>query len=186
MVQFIVDSNVIIDLSKVFKNGTSSKFNRRLDRLSSLFTLIADGKVELMVVPKVVEEIKRGNDIDKFCAENFMDRFCTEISLTKEEKEEALNLAYCYGNEQVNNKYPIEQATNEHCKNFADALIVAQSAVAERKLNKHMPIITQNLKDMIEVSLINEINVWRELPCVSIYSQNAINEAYAVATAKTK
>lgn len=178
MVDFIVDTNVVIDLSKYFEMWTKNKYNRRINRLSSLLTLIADGKVTLWVVPKVVEEIKKGNKIDNFRAENFMNKICNEIWLKKEEKEEALYLAYSYGNELISGKHPVEMAHNERCKNFADALIVAQASVAEKKMKKHMPIITQNLKDMIEVSLINQINQNRELPNVSIYSQNAISEAF--------
>ena len=185
MVKFIVDSNVIIDLSKIFEKGDVNKNQRRLDRLTKLFLLLADGQVELYVVPKVVEEIKIGSKKDGFRAEHFMNRFCNEIILSKEERAEALDLAYCYGNEKLYGQTAIFQAQNEHCRNFADALIVAQSSVAEKKIGGHTPIITQNLKDMIEVSLLNEINFKRGLPSVSIYSQNAILEAYEVAKAKT-
>ena len=181
MLKFIVDTNVIIDLSKMFTAGLSHSNNKRVNKLTPFFLLLELDEAQLCVVPKVCEEIKSGSHKDGGNAEFFMDRFCKKIELDSYEEETAINLAFAYGHTKVGDLPPILDARNEKGRNYSDALIIAQASVAQAKEGQKMPIITENLKDMINVYEINKINDNFDLPPVAIYSSYAIEEAINVA-----
>ena len=168
----VVDTNVIIDLAKIFGSGKINTNDRKENSLSQIFTMIADGRVQLQVVPKVAQEIKRGSKKDKGLSEMFMTKYCDEIELSPEEKHEAQDLAYDYGNVLVGQFPAVAFAQNSTSKNFSDALIVAQISIAQRKLGEELLYMTQNTKDVFDTPSINVINEEHSLPEIKIFSRN--------------
>lgn len=173
MLKVVVDTNVIIDLSKIFKTLKISFKGGKRNDISQIFGMIAREEIQLFVVPKIAQEVRRGSKKDGGNAEEFMNRFCDYITLEGEEKQEAKDLAYDYGNVLVGEFPAIANARNNDSKNIADAMIVAQVAVAEKKTNEKLCYLTQNTKDVFDFESINKINSENGLPKVFIYSKNS-------------
>ncbi len=167
----VIDTNIVIFLSRV-KPGKKYKPEREAEfkSIEKLLNAVKEGKVELVVTPRVVVEVAAGNHIDGGLAMKFLKSNCTLAEFTMSEERECYRLAVEYGK----GKNPaIPGAHFTYQKNFYDALILAQSAVLG------LPLITNNTKHFSNELQIHRVNLEQGYrnPNLKVYtSQNFICE----------
>ena len=152
---YFIDSNVLIDIKRIITGELDPKKSRYHRNYSDLIELVTSGKIELLVVPTVLEEIKKGSYKDDFLTERFIEKFCTvcELDYKEENLVEQLYQDYIAGDEE--SVIPIFKEMGNTIKyNTKDARILAEVTVLFNS-NKYDAIkfITNNIGDFINVEM---------------------------------
>ena len=177
MKAYFVDSNVLIDIKKVIAGEINPEKSRYHRHYKDLIELIINDEIQLLVVPTVLEEIKRGSHKDDFLTERFIHKFCVECELDKEEMMlvDELYSAYIDGDEDA--VVPVFKEMKNTIKyNTKDARILAEVTVLFNS-NKYdsVKFITNNIGDFINVDGIKSINQEYDLKTVPFNSIMASN-----------
>ena len=181
MKAYFVDSNVLIDIKKAITGEINPDKSRYHRHYKDLIELIINDEIQLLVVPTVLEEIRRGSYKDDFLTERFIQKFCVECDLDKEEIKLADELynAYIDGDEEA--VVPVFKEMKNTIKyNTKDARILAEVTVLFNS-NKYDAIkfITNNIGDFINVEGIKNINReygLKTIPFNSIVASNVKKE----------
>ena len=75
MKAYFVDTNVLIDIMKIFTGDINPRTNRYYQNYRDFIDLIGNRDVEVLIVPTVLEEIKKGSYKDDSLTEIFIQRF---------------------------------------------------------------------------------------------------------------
>lgn len=178
---YFIDSNILIDIKKIMTGELDVRKSRYHRNYSDLIDLVTSGKIEALVVPTVLEEIKRGSYKDDSLTEMFIQRFCTVCELDSEEGNlvDSLYQAYIDGDEDA--VIPVYKEVRDTIKyNTKDARILAEVTVLFNS-GKYDAIkfITNNIGDFINTDGVRDINRGyglKSVPFNSIRATNAKNE----------
>jgi len=75
MKAYFVDTNVLIDIKKIILQQIDPNRSRYHKNYNDLIELITDEEIEILVVPTVLEEIRRGSHKDDYLIEKFISKF---------------------------------------------------------------------------------------------------------------
>ena len=180
MADLVVDSSIIIGIAKLYKDNIQSPRNRRENYLFNIKNLIEDGKINCIVTPTIMKEIRRGSKFDNGFGLKIISRFGTQIDFDDYDQNKTIELVDAYGNYEINDRMAIENAEDSLSRNYADARIVAETAVLQKKFGKAIPLLTDNIADICDESKINIINIRHGVPKIHIHSMHTVNDAIAV------
>lgn len=180
MVDFIIDTNVIIGITHLYLEKVTHPRNRREVYLFEIKELIEDGKINAIITPTVLQEIKKGRKKDNGLAEKFVNRFCEVANFNQYAKDKALILTDAYGNYPIDEKPAIVLAEDYTQRNYCDATIIAEATVEQKLRKKVIPFLTENLKDVCDEAKINQINKRHNVPAIHIHSLHTIKEAIEI------
>ena len=186
MADLVVDSSIIIGIAKLYKDNIQSPRNRRENYLFNIKNLIEDGKINCVVTPTIMKEIRRGSKFDKGFGLKIISRFGTQIDFDDYDKNKTIELVDTYGNYMINDKTAIENAEDSMSRNYADARIVAETAVLQKKFGNVIPLLTDNIADICDESKINIINLRHGVPKIHIHSMHTLKDAIALAERNTE
>ena len=174
---YFVDSNILIDIKKIMTGEIDPRKSRYHRNYADLIDMVTSGKVEILVVPTVLEEIKRGSHKDGSLTEMFIERFCTLCELTCEEERlvNSLYEDYIDGDEEA--IIPVFKEVGNTIKyNTKDARILAELTVLYNS-GKYdaVKFITNNVEDFINTDGVRDINREYSLKLVPFNSIRASN-----------
>lgn len=176
MKAYFVDTNVLIDIMKIFTGQINSRANRYYQNYADFINLIGDREVQVLIVPTVLEEIRRGSHKDDYMLETFILRMCEQCELTNKELElvDMLYKDYIQGEESA---IPVFKDMGDHIKyNDKDARILAEIVVLyNSKKYDAIKFITNNIQDFINIDAIKEINEKYNLKMIPFNSMRASN-----------
>jgi hypothetical protein len=171
-----VDTNVLIDIMKIFTGQINPRTNRYYQNYTDFIDLIGDRTIEVLVVPTVLEEIRRGSHKDDYMLETFIMRMCEQCEFTDKELElvDMLYRDYIEGEESA---IPVFKDMGDHLKyNAKDARILAEIIVLyNSKKYDAIKFITNNIQDFINIDAIKEINAKYNLKMIPFNSMKASN-----------
>lgn len=174
---YFVDSNILIDIKKIMTGEIDPRKSRYHRNYADLMDLVTSGKVELLVVPTVLEEIKRGSYKDDGMTEIFIQRCCTVCELDSEQESLVESLYEDYINGDEDSVIPIFKEVGNTIKyNTKDARILAEVTVLfnSRKYDA-IKFITNNIGDFINTDGVRDINRDYGLKSVPFNSMKASN-----------
>lgn len=180
MKAYFVDTNILIDIKKIFLQEIDPRKSRYHMNYMGLIESISDGKIEILVTPTVYNEIKKGSKKDDFITERFINRFCNVCRFDEKDFELAKKLYFDYISDKEK-AVPIFKNINGHVKrNDNDAKILAEVTVLYNKgCYDVVKFITNNIIDFINIDKINKINEkygLKSIPFNSIKASNVKNE----------
>lgn len=178
---YFVDSNILIDIKKIMTGELNPSKSRYHRNYADLIDLVTSGKVEVLVVPTVLEEIKRGSHKDDGLTEMFIQRFCTICEFEDEELSlvDSLYEDYIYGDD--DSVIPIFKEVGSTIKyNTKDARILAEVTVLYNGVKYDaIKFITNNIGDFINTDGVRDINReygFKSVPFNSMRASNVKNE----------
>lgn len=180
MKAYIVDTNVLIDIKNIMAGNISPQTKRFYRNYSGLIETIANGEVQIIVVPTVLEEIKQGARKDDYSLEILIQRFCLEYEFSTRELE-LVDKLYSDYIESEDPAIPVFKEINGIIKyNSKDARILAESTVVYNN-NKQdvIKLITNNVSDFTNPTSIWKINYkygLKSIPFNSVMATNAKKE----------
>ena len=178
---YFVDSNILIDIKKIMTGELDPRKSRYHRNYADLIDLVTSGKVEILVVPTVYEEIKKGSYKDDGMTEMLIQRCCTVCELSDEEENLVNSLYEDYINGDDDSVIPIFKDFGGTIKyNTKDARILAEVTVLFNG-GKYdaVKFITNNIGDFINTEGVRNINReygLKSVPFNSIRASNVKNE----------
>lgn len=174
---YFVDSNILIDIKKIMTGEIDPRKSRYHRNYADLMDLVTSGKVELLVVPTVLEEIKRGSYKDDGMTEIFIQRCCAVCELDSEQESLVESLYEDYINGDEDSVIPIFKEVGNTIKyNTKDARILAEVTVLfNSKRYDAIKFITNNIGDFINTDGVRDINRDYGLKSVPFNSMKASN-----------
>lgn len=155
---YFVDSNILIDITKILTGQINTEDKRYYKHYQDLINLIVYEEVKLLVVPAVLEEIKV-NNVDHM-VELFIDRLCQKCELTDEELQLADKLyKYYMGVEEIENAV-FKDNRNKIKYNYQKARVLAEINILYN-MGKYdsVKFITNNLQDYPIKEINNKYNL---------------------------
>ena len=176
MKYYIVDTNILIDIKKIMLKEKDSNKNRDRGNFDELVKYLTQEEVGMLIVPTVLEEIKKGSYKDDFLLMRFINRFCKVCQFEEEESEliETLHEDYIYGDEPAMRM--LKKVGNKMLYNDNDARILAEATVLYNS-NKYdiIKFLTKNIKDFINMDRIDKVNKKYGLKTLEFNSVRATN-----------
>lgn len=177
MKAYFVDTNILIDIKRIITGEINPNRSRYHRNYNDLIELITSDEIEILVVPTVLEEIRRGSHKDDALTERFIGRFCTQCELTEQEQLWADDLydEYIAGEEDA--VIPVFKDMGKMMKyNTKDAHILAEvTAIYNGKRYDAVKFITNNIIDFINVDGVRRINQDLGLKTITFNSIAASN-----------
>lgn len=176
MKSYFVDTNILIDIKRVILREIDASKSRYHFNYNDLIELLGNEEIGILVVPTVLEEIKKGSHKDGAVTERFINKLCIQCELNDDELDmcEKLYNDYISGEDIA---IPIFKEINGSVKcNTNDARILAEVTVLYN-CNKYEAIkfLTNNICDFINTSEVNKINSKYGLKSVPFNSMKASN-----------
>lgn len=168
MVDIVIDSSVIIGMSRLTQKHIKYARNKDELPLFNIIEMLINGEINIVVPQTIYREIKRGKVHDNGLAQNFLNDACEVLRPTEEEKTEAIKVTNDYATVAIDGRTAIYLAKDKTEKHYGDARIVGEISVEQKYRGKRIPFITANLRDVKDVKRINEINRRNGLPEIFI------------------
>lgn len=174
-IDIVVDSNILISISRMFnampKVKTYKPRNATEYQILDLMSAMLLKKVNFLIVPTVLEELKRGSHNDNGIALRTVEKYCEIVKIDDAFQGKVFALAERYGNKPVGKgESVISYVKDCYDKNYNDASIVAETTFLSKQRNQKLILVTNNRKDFGNVKHINEINALLNYPKAHIYS----------------
>ena len=186
MVDIVLDSSVLIEISRLSMKHMNYARKKEEKPLFEIRDMILNGEINVIVTQTIYREIKRGKGHDKGLAQNFLNTFCEILQPSQYEKDKALCVTDAYGNVPIEEKTAIYHAEDYTQKNYDDATIIAEVSVEQKTRKKHIPFITANLRDVSDLKRINKVNIRHGLPEIFICSLSRFKDAIYFAKREDK
>ena len=186
MVDIAIDSSVLIGISHFEIEHIPYARNKSEEPYFDLRDFIINGEINCIITQTVKQEIKHGKVHDKGLAQSFIREKCEVVHPTAEERDLSTKLLYEYGNILIDGRTAIYLAKDKTEKNYRDARIISEMCVEQKMRQKQIPFITANMRDVKDITRINEINRRNGLPEIFICQLSRYMDAINFAKCEEK
>lgn len=181
MSNLILDTSILLGISHIYQENIVKPRSRRERELFIIKDLLEDKKINCIVTPTIMREVKRGWRRDDGFAERVVNRFCEIVKFDEYSEGKALSITDAYGNFPIGDFPAIVNAEDYLQQNYNDAAIIAEVAIEQKRRGMLIPFVTDNIRDVCDEAKINQINSRHNVPKVHIHSMSTLKDAIELA-----
>ena len=180
MIDIVVDSSIIIGISRLYMENVKHPRDRREQFLFEIKDAITNCEFTPVITPTIRREIMRGKSFDSWSLK-LLDRYCEVLKFDQYSQDKTLLMTDAYGNYLIDDFPAIIDAEHYLEPNYNDATIVSETDVEQKRRGRIIPLLTDNIKDVCDEAKINYVNKRHNMPKVHIHSIYTYKDAIELA-----